>query len=63
MCFKTLKRSTTLETEGIQDDFMDKDDKTEVKSKAHCFIKIKNRKAIKLIRHAVAAVVKIDIYT
>jgi hypothetical protein len=30
-----------LEAEGIQDDIMVKDDKTEVKGKSHCAIKIK----------------------
>jgi hypothetical protein len=51
-----------LETEGIQDDVMDEDDKTEVKNKAHCVIKMKTQRALKLIRQAEATVVKIGIY-
>jgi hypothetical protein len=41
---------------------MDEDDKAEVKNKAHCVIKIKTQRALKLIRQAEAAVVKIGIY-
>ena len=51
-----------LEIEGIQDDVMDEDDKTEVKNKAHCVIKMKTQIALKLIRQAEATVVKIGIY-
>jgi hypothetical protein len=41
---------------------MEEDDKTEVKNKAHCVIKMKTLRALKLIRQAEVAVVKIDIY-
>jgi hypothetical protein len=51
-----------LVIEGVQDDVMDEDDKTKVKSKAHCVIKMKTQSALKLIRQAEAAVVKIGIY-
>jgi hypothetical protein len=51
-----------LEIEGIQDDIMDEDDKTEVKNKAHCIIKRKTQSALKLIRQAEAAMVKISIH-
>jgi hypothetical protein len=53
---------SSLETEGIHDDIMDEDDKTEVQKKVHCFIKMKTQRACKLIRQAEAAVVKISIY-
>jgi hypothetical protein len=53
---------SALETEDIQHDVtMDEDDKTEVKIKAHCVIMIKTQRALKLIRQADAAVVKIGI--
>ncbi len=52
----------TLETEGIQDDIMDEDDKKEVKNMAHCVIKMKIQRALKLIRQAEATVVKNGIY-
>ncbi len=48
----------TLGIEGIQDDIMDEDDEAEVKSKE---IKKKARRALKFIRQAKAAVVKIGI--
>ncbi len=51
-----------LETEGIQDDVMGEDDETKVKNKAHCVIKMITRWALKLIRQAETAVVKIGIY-
>jgi hypothetical protein len=51
-----------LGIEGIQDDVMDKDDEAEVKSKDPCVIKMKACKALKFIRQAEAAVVKIGIY-
>jgi hypothetical protein len=47
---------------GIQDDAMDEDDKAEVKSRDHCAIKMKAIRALKFIRQAEAAVVKISIY-
>jgi hypothetical protein len=50
-----------LETESIQDAIMDEDEKTEVKNKAHCVIKMITQRALKLIRQAEAAVVKIGI--
>jgi hypothetical protein len=53
---------SALDTEGIQDDITYEDDKLEVKNKAHCVIKMKTQKALKLIRQAEAAVVKIGIY-
>jgi hypothetical protein len=54
---------STLETEGIQYVVMDEDDnKTEFKNKAHCVIKMKTQRALKLIRQAEATVVKIGIY-
>jgi hypothetical protein len=53
---------SALDTEGIQDDLMDEDYKTEVKNKAHCVIKMKTQRALKLIRQAEVAVVKIGIY-
>jgi hypothetical protein len=40
---------SALETEGIQDDAMDEDDKSEVKNKARCVIKMKTQRALKLI--------------
>ena len=40
---------STLESESIQDDVMDKVDKTEVKGKAHCVIKMKAQRVLKLI--------------
>jgi hypothetical protein len=42
---------------------MDEDDKAKVKSKDHCVIKMKAQRALKFIRQAEAAVVKIGIYT
>jgi hypothetical protein len=51
-----------LAIEGIQDEVMDEDDKAKVKSKDHCVIKMKAQRALKFIRQAVAAVVKIGIY-
>ena len=69
MCTRIIKmmfikdgHPLALETEGIQDDVMDEDDKTEVKNKAHCVIKMKTQIALKLIRQAEATVVKIGIY-
>jgi hypothetical protein len=62
MMFIKDGQSLALETEGIQDDVMDEDDKSEVKNKAHCVIKMKIQSALKLIRQAEAAVVKIGIY-
>jgi hypothetical protein len=53
---------SALDTEGIQDGVMDEDDKTEVKNKAHCVIKMKTQRALKLIIQAEVAVVKIGIY-
>ncbi len=53
---------SALGIEGIQDDIMDEDDKAKVKSKDHCVIKMKARRALKFIRQAEAAVVKIGIY-
>jgi hypothetical protein len=41
---------------------MDEDDKAVVKSRDHCAIKIKAQSALKFIRQADAAVVKIGIY-
>jgi hypothetical protein len=41
---------------------MDDNDKTEVKNRAHCVIKMKTQRALKLIRQAEVAVVKIGIY-
>jgi hypothetical protein len=41
---------------------MNEDDKTEVKNQAHCVIKMKTQRALKLIRQAEATVVKIGIY-
>ncbi len=51
-----------LGIEGIQDDIMDEDDKTEAKSEDHCVIKKNAQRALKFIRQAEAAVVKIGIY-
>jgi hypothetical protein len=51
-----------LGIEGIQDDVMDEDDEAKVKSKDHCAVKIKAQRALKFIRQAEAAVVKIGIY-
>jgi hypothetical protein len=51
-----------LRIEGIQNDVMDRDDKAEVKSGDHCAIKMKAQRALKFIRQAEAAVVKIGIY-
>jgi hypothetical protein len=48
--------------EGIQDDVMDEDEDAEAKSKDHCVIKKKAQRALKFIRQAEAAVVKIGIY-
>jgi hypothetical protein len=42
-----------LESEGIQDDVMAENDKTEITNKAHCVIKMKTQRALKLIRQAV----------
>jgi hypothetical protein len=53
---------SALWIEGIQDDVMDVDDKAEVKSKDHCVIKKEVQSALKFIRQAKAAVVKIGIY-
>jgi hypothetical protein len=53
---------STLGIEGIQDDVMDEDDKAEVKSKDHCVIKKRAQRALKFIRPAEAAVVKIGMY-
>jgi hypothetical protein len=53
---------SALGIEGIQDDVMDEDDEAEVKSRDHCAIKMKSRRALKFIRQAEAAVVKIGIY-
>ena len=54
---------SALGIEGIQDDLMDEDDEAKVKSKDHCVIKMKAQRALKFIRQAEAAVVKIGIYT
>ncbi len=51
-----------LEIKGIQDDVMDKDDKTEVQNKAHCAIKMKARRALKLIRLAESTVDEVGSY-
>ncbi len=51
-----------LETGGIQDDIMDEDDKTEVKNKANCGIKMITQRALKLIRQAEVAVIQSGIY-
>jgi hypothetical protein len=51
-----------LEAEDIQDDVINEDDKTGVKGKAHCVIKMNAQRALKLIRQAEAAVVEIDIH-
>jgi hypothetical protein len=51
-----------LGIEGIQDDVMDEDDEAEVKSRDHCAIKMKARRALKFIRQAEATVVKLGIY-
>jgi hypothetical protein len=51
-----------LEIEGIQDEVMDEDDEAKVKSKDHCVIKMKARRALKFLKQAKAAVVKIGIY-
>jgi hypothetical protein len=53
---------SAIEIEGNQDDIMDEDEEGMVKSKDHCVIKMKTRRALKFIRHAEAAVVKINIY-
>jgi hypothetical protein len=50
---------SALEIEGIQDDVMDEDDEA---NKDHCVIKMKDRRALKFIRQAEAALVKIGIY-
>ncbi len=57
-----MTHPSALGIEGIQDDIMDEDDKAKVKSKDHCVIKMKARRALKFIRQAEAAVVKIGIY-
>jgi hypothetical protein len=62
MTFIEDKHPSALGIEGIQDDIMDEDDKTKVKSKDHCVIKMKARRALKFIRQAEAPVVKIGIY-
>jgi hypothetical protein len=41
---------------------MDEDEESEVKNEAHCVIKMKTQRALKLIRQAEVAVVKIGIY-
>jgi hypothetical protein len=51
-----------LGIEGIQDDIMDEDDLAKVNSRDHCAIKMKAQRALKFIRQAEAAVVKIGIY-
>jgi hypothetical protein len=56
------RHQSSLEIEGIQDDIMDEDDEAKVKSKDHCVIKMKARRALKFFRQAEAAVVKIGIY-
>ncbi len=53
---------SALGIEVIQDDVMDEDDEAKVKSKDHCVIKMKARRALKFIRQAEAAVVKLSIY-
>jgi hypothetical protein len=53
---------SALGIEGIQDDVMDEDDEAEVKSRDHCAIKMKSWRALKFIKQAKAAVVKIGIY-
>jgi hypothetical protein len=53
---------SALGIEGIQDHVMDEDDKAEVKSKDHCVIKKETQRALRFIRQAAAAVVKIGIY-
>jgi hypothetical protein len=63
MMFTKDGHPSALETEGIQDDIMDEDDKKEVKNMAHCVIKMKTQRALKLIRQAEeATVVKIGIH-
>jgi hypothetical protein len=62
MTFISGGHPSALGIEGIQDDIMDEDDKAEAKSKDHCVIKKKARRALKFIRQAKAAVLKIGIY-
>jgi hypothetical protein len=52
---------SALGIEGIQDDVLDEDDGAEAKSKDHCVIKNKAQRALKFIRQAEAAAVKIGI--
>jgi hypothetical protein len=68
MCTKIIKmvfikdgHPPALETEGIQDGVMDEDDEIEVKNKAHCVIKMKTQRALKLISQTEATVVEIGI--
>ncbi len=61
MMFIKDGHQSALETKGIQDDVMDEKDETEVKNKAHCVIKMKTQRAVKLIRQADATAVKIGI--
>jgi hypothetical protein len=53
---------SALGIEGIQDDIMDEDDKAKANSKDHCVIIMKAQRALKFIRQAEAAVVKIGSY-
>jgi hypothetical protein len=53
---------SALGIKGIQDDILDENDRTEVKSKDYYVIKMKAQRSLKFIRHAEAAVVKIGIY-
>jgi hypothetical protein len=53
---------SALGIEGIQDDIMNEDEETEIKSKDHYVIKMKAQRALKFIKQAEATVVKIGIY-
>jgi hypothetical protein len=57
-----IRDGHALGIKGIQDDVMDEDDKAKVKSQDQCVIKMKAQMALKFIRQAEAAVVKIGIY-
>jgi hypothetical protein len=46
MMFIKDRHSLAQETDGIQDDVMDEDDKTQVKNRAHCVIKMINQRAL-----------------
>ncbi len=51
-----------LEIEGIQDIIIYEDDETEVKNKAHCVIKMKAQRGLKLIRLAESTVDEVGSY-